>query len=81
MRTYAFKVVLAPDGDRWHAFCPVLEQYGAATWGASQEEALRNIQELVQIVIEELREDGVAIPEGPRGDVEVFADPRVAVTV
>jgi predicted RNase H-like HicB family nuclease len=81
MKTYTFKVVVEQDEDRWHAYCPALEQYGAATWGNTREEALKHIQEVVQMVIEELVEDGIAIPEGPRSDVLVFQDTRVAVTV
>jgi predicted RNase H-like HicB family nuclease len=81
MKTYTFKVVVEPDEDRWHAHCPALDQYGAATWGNTHEEALKHIQEVVQMVIEELAEDGIPIPEGPRSDVQVFQDTRVAVTV
>jgi len=33
MKTYIFKVVVEPDEDRWHAYCPVLEDKGGATWG------------------------------------------------
>jgi predicted RNase H-like HicB family nuclease len=79
MKTYAFKVVVEPDDDRWHAYCPALEQYGAATWGYTREEALKHIQEVVQMVIEELEEDAIPIPEGP--EIAVFPDTRVAVTV
>jgi len=81
MKTYTFKVVVEPDEDRWHAYCPALKKYGAATWGDTREEALKHIHEVVQIIIDELREDGIAIPDGPKEDVEVFADERVAVTV
>lgn len=81
MRTYAFKVVVEADDGRWHAYCPALEQYGAATWGDTEEEAFRHIREVVQMVVDELREDGIPIPEGPEGDVEVYQDTRVAVTV
>jgi predicted RNase H-like HicB family nuclease len=81
MRTYTFKVVVEPDDGRWHAHCPALDRYGAATWGDTEEEAFRNIREVVQMVVEELREDGIAIPEGPHGDVDVYQDTRVAVTV
>ena len=79
--TYTFRVGVEPDEDRWHAHCPALEQYGAATWGNTREQALKHIQEVVQMVIEELAEDDILIPEGPRGDVQVFQDARVAVTV
>ena len=81
MKTYTFKVVVEPDDDRWHAYCPALEQYGAATWGNTAEEALQHIHEVVQMVVEELTEDGIPLPEGPKEDVEVFPDMRVAFTV
>jgi predicted RNase H-like HicB family nuclease len=81
MKTYTFRVIVEPDGDRWHAYCPVLEQFGAATWGVTQEEALKHIQEVVQMVVEELQEDAVPIPEVPRRDVEVSEEPRVSVTI
>ena len=44
MRTYTFNIVLEPDEDRWHAYCPALHEQGAATWGHTREEALRNIE-------------------------------------
>jgi predicted RNase H-like HicB family nuclease len=81
MKTYSFKVVVEPDEDRWHAYCPALDQYGAATWGNTQEEAFKHIHEVVEMIIAELSEDGIPIPEGPSGDVEVLQDTRVAVTV
>jgi predicted RNase H-like HicB family nuclease len=54
MKTYSFKVVLEPDDDRWHSYCPALEQYGASTWGATEEEAFRHIHEVVGMIIREL---------------------------
>ena len=81
MKTYTFKVIVEPDEDRWHAYCPALQQYGAATWGLTKEEAYKHIQEVVAMIIEELKEDGIAIPEGAKEDVEIFSDSRVAVTV
>lgn len=81
MKTYTFKVIVEPDEDRWHACCPALHQFGAATWGNTREEAFQHIREVVQMVIAELREDGITIPAGPKEDVEVFSDERVAVTV
>jgi predicted RNase H-like HicB family nuclease len=81
MKTYSFKVVVEPDEDRWHAYCPALQSYGAATWGYTREEAYRHIQEVVAMITEELTEDGIPIPETPREDVEIFSDARVAATV
>ena len=78
--TYTFKVVVEPDEDRWHAYCPALEAYGAATWGRTHQEALQHIQEVVQMVIQELGEDGIPIPS-PAEEVAIFPDTRVAVSV
>ena len=87
MRTYSFKVVVEPDEDfdgnpaGWHAFCPVLETRGASTWGATQSDAIKSINDVVRMVVESMIEHGEAIPEEPRSDVEVTVEPRVAVTV
>ena len=62
MKTYTFKVVVEPDEDRFHAYCPALQQQGAATWGHTEEEALKHIHEVVQMVVEELLKDGESIP-------------------
>lgn len=66
MKSYTFPVVLEPDEDRWHAYVPELEARGAATWGYTKDDALRNIQEVAQMVIESLLEDGEVLPAGIR---------------
>jgi predicted RNase H-like HicB family nuclease len=87
MKTYSFKVILERDEDfdgnpsGWHAYCPALERQGASTWGASQAEALKHINEVVRMVVESMREHGEHIPEEPADEVEVSVEPRVAVTV
>ena len=81
MKPYVFKVVIEPDEDRWFAYCPALREQGAATWGYTPEEALKNIQEVVQMVVEELVEDGEPIPVKPKREVMIFSNPLVAVTV
>ena len=79
-RTYLFRVVVEPDGDQWHAYCPVLEDIGGATWGYTREEALKNIREVVEMIVEELIEDGEPIPEAPEKEVQIFSEPRAMVT-
>jgi predicted RNase H-like HicB family nuclease len=81
VKTYNFKVVVEPDGNQWHAYCPALQKYGAATWGKTEAEAYRHIQEVVQMVIAELLEDGDPIPDAPDSDVVVYSEPRVMITV
>ncbi len=77
MKSYMFRVVMEEDDGRWHAAVRELEAQGAATWGYTREEALRNIQEVLQMVIEELMEDGQPIPDG----IAVSDEPAVAVTL
>lgn len=87
LRSYTFKVVLEKDkwpdeSDKkavWRAFVPALEQKGAATWGATKEEALKNIQEVLQMVIEEMIEEGEALPRS--AFVAESHEPLVTVTV
>ena len=61
MKTYTFNVVVEADEDRWHAYCPALVDQGAATWGNTEQEALKNIREVVQMVVESLTEHGQPI--------------------
>ena len=81
MKTYVFRVVLEPDEGRWFAYCPVLEEKGGATWGYTEEEALRNIREVIEMTIEGLIERGERIPEEPQAEVRISSEPLVAVTV
>lgn len=87
MKTYNFKVVIEPDEDfdgnlsGWHAYCPALKNIGGATWGATKAEALKNIDDVVHMVVESMLEHGEAVPEEPADQVEVTVEPRVAVTV
>jgi len=77
MKSYVFSVVLEPDEQAWRAYVPELEARGAATWGKTREEALLNIQEVLQMVVEGLLEDGESLP----GSVAVSNQPTVAVNV
>ena len=79
--TYTFKLVVEPDGDRWHAYCPALVAAGAATWGYTREEALRNIQDVVRMVVDIMVEDGETLPTEPPDQVRILAEPEVAVIV
>lgn len=91
MKTYNFKVVIEPDEDfdgnpsGFHVYCPALEKLGGSTWGATEAEALRNINEVIHMIVAELIEEGTPLPEGPSDFVEVEEvsgqQPRIAVTV
>ncbi len=77
VKSYVFRVVLEQDEDIWRAFISELEAKGGATCGNSKEEALRNIHEVAQMVIEALIEAGESLP--PR--ITEIDQPVVAVTV
>jgi len=77
VKSYLFRVVLEPDELAWRAYIPELEAKGGATWGATKEEALRNIHEVAQMVIESILEDGEPLPPG----VTEVDEPMVAVSV
>jgi len=81
MKTYTFKVIVEPDEDRWHAYCPALESQGASTSGHTREEALKHIDEVVQLVVDSMVEHGDGLPEESTDDVQVTVEPRVTVTV
>jgi predicted RNase H-like HicB family nuclease len=90
MKTYSFKVVIEPDEDAqgnpaWHAYCPALVDVGAATSGRTRDEALKNINEVVRMIVQEFIEEGTPLPEGPADSVDVVEisqeEPRIAVTV
>lgn len=83
MKTYNFRVVVEPDEDfdgnpsGFHAYCPLLEEQGASTWGATEYEALENINSVVRMVVQSMLEHGKRIPEEPGSLVET----RIAVTI
>ena len=77
MKTYNFKIVIEPDEDfdgnpaGWRAFCPALESIGGSTWGETREHALKNINEVVHMIVQDFIEEGRPLPEGPHGSVDV----------
>jgi predicted RNase H-like HicB family nuclease len=76
-RSYVVPIVIEPDEDRWSAYVPSLEDKGAVTWGATRDEAIRNIQEVAQMVVEELLADGEVLP----AIVTAFDKPTVSINI
>ena len=66
MKSYTFPIEIERDEDRWFARVPDLESQGAAAWGQTKDDALRNIQEVAHMVIESLLEDGKPLPSSIR---------------
>ncbi len=77
MRSYVFTVKVVADAEAWRAYVPELEAKGAATWGKTRQEALRNMHEVLEMVLADLLEAGAVLPAG----VTVVDEPVVAVTL
>lgn len=79
MKTYLFKVVLEPDEEGWHVYCPALRGQGAVTWGGTKEAALANIKEVIEMILEELKEEGARIPDQPKEEVIVSDESWISI--
>jgi len=88
MKSYVFKVVLErdkwpdePDSEAvWRAYIPLLQSKGAASWGHTEKEALQSLQDALDLVIEDMIENGETIPEEPTSEVQTSTEPVVSVT-
>ena len=65
-----YKVVVEPDRyedgtPAFHAYCPALK--GARTHGRTREETLDNIRQVVQMVVDEVVDEGSTLPP----DIEI----------
>ncbi|MEW5980818.1 MAG: type II toxin-antitoxin system HicB family antitoxin [Acidobacteriota bacterium] len=59
----AVAVIVEPDGDEFHAFCPALK--GLHVSGGSVPEALENAKEAVELYLMSLVKHGDPFPIGP----------------
>jgi predicted RNase H-like HicB family nuclease len=85
-KAYIFEVVIEDDyfddgRKAYHVYCPVLEEYSAVTWGYTKKEAIKNIQEVIQMIIEELIEDGKPIPETPQDELQNLSEAILMVNI
>ena len=77
-RTYTFAAVVEAEEEMWHAYCPTLLAYGAATWGATREEVLGHIREKAAMIVERLAEEGASLPTA---DQEPVTEEQIVVTI
>jgi predicted RNase H-like HicB family nuclease len=82
VRTFVFRVVIDEDPFEdgrmaYAAYVPELKSFGAASWGYSREEAVKNLQEATELVIGSMVARGEDFPEG----VKPSEEPLVAVSV
>ncbi len=101
MKTYTFEVVIEEDewlDERikdpvWRAYVPTLVHQGVSSWGYNQKEALKNLQDAVDLLFEYLLEQEEEIDldslmrhqeEGSSescSQIQVSDVPLIAVTV
>ncbi|MDE2058402.1 MAG: type II toxin-antitoxin system HicB family antitoxin [candidate division NC10 bacterium] len=79
MRTFIYPIEVEQEEDgRWSAVVPSLP--GCATWGYTQQEAVKALQEAIDAYIFTLREAGRPIPQPPPNG-EIIEIPALAVVV
>ena len=87
MKSYIFKVVLEQDKwpdepDKkaiWRASIPVLP--AAHAWANIQQEAFAILKNAVDLIIEDLVDEGKSITTEPAPQVQVSNEPLLAVTI
>jgi predicted RNase H-like HicB family nuclease len=79
-RTFTLAVVVEPAEGAWHAYCPTLLDYGAATWGTTREEALEQIRAVVTMIVERMAEEKMPILAEP-ADLAPTPTEQVVVTI
>jgi predicted RNase H-like HicB family nuclease len=87
MRSYTFKVVLKPDKwpDEpdslaiWRAYIPALPS--AHAWGDTPKEALENLRNAVDLIIEDMLERGDPISQAPPAQVTVSNEILLTINI
>jgi predicted RNase H-like HicB family nuclease len=72
--------VVEPAEGAWHAYCPILLDYGAATWGATREEVFEHIRKVARMVLERMVEAGMPVLTAPT-DLVPTPTEQVVVTI
>ena len=75
--TYQLRVVVEPDEDQWFAYCPSLEEQGAATGGRTREEAYINIHQVLRMILDSMISLGEKIPS----ETMAPSDELISITV
>lgn len=87
LQSYTFKVVMEqdkwPDEPAskaiWRAYIPVLP--AAHAWGDTPREALDNLRNAVDLIIEDMIERGEPIPTEPSSQIQQANEPLITVTI
>ena len=87
MKSYTFQVVFEKDKwpdepdekALWRAYIPALP--AAHAWGNTEQEALENLKNAVDLIIEDLQESGQPLPTEPAPQVQVSHEPLLTVTI
>ena len=84
MKTFIFKATVEKDDGKWIAYVPELRDKGGATWGDTREEALRNLEEVIRLLLEDMEECGelnLIEEKLKRKGVKISPEPFISVTV
>ncbi len=75
---YGYTVIFEKEGNAYTATVPALDY--SSTYGETLEEARVMVKEMIQLYLETLRADGLALPEPDAGRQTFTERVRVALT-
>ncbi|OYT60031.1 hypothetical protein B6U81_05265 [Thermoplasmatales archaeon ex4484_30] len=84
MKTFTFKAVVEKDDGKWVAYVAELRDKGGATWGDTREEAIRNLEEVIRLLLEDMEECGelnLFEEKLRKKGVKISLEPFISVTV
>ena len=88
MKTYTFEVIIEEDewlDERikdpvWRAYIPALVHQGASSWGYTEKEALKNLQDAVDLLVESFLEHEEELPPGLSSRIQISDLPLIHST-
>ena len=84
MKSYIFQVKVEQDQDRLVAYYPELKDRGGAAWGETREGAVKNLEDVIRLVLEDMLECGeLSVFESKMRNkgLTISPQPTVSVTI
>lgn len=84
MKSYIFKALVVEDEFEdgrlaFHASCPALK--GCHTWGHTQDEALANLRDAIELYVEDMLDAGETLDTAGNSGIVEFDTPSIVVNV
>jgi predicted RNase H-like HicB family nuclease len=82
-KSYSFNAIIEYDPivEGWSAYIPELATVGGATFGDTAEEAIKNMIEVVKMLVEEYKKEGKPLPIRPEKFSPLAQVRKIEVTI